>query len=122
MQNFTKLDVWQRAHALAVNVHTGTEGFARVDAGYISQLRRATESIAANIAEGSAHESRKEFVRFLRIAVASTHEADNHLRLGEATKRLHVTRARAWADELSIVRRQLIRLIQRITEAQRTTL
>lgn len=44
-----------------------------------SQLTRATESIAANIVEGCGARTRKEFARFLDIAIKSANETEHHL-------------------------------------------
>ena len=49
--------------------------------GLTSQLRRAAVSIPANIAEGAARRSRKEFIQFLHISQGSLSELDTHLEL-----------------------------------------
>ena len=72
MQDFRRLEVWRLGHALALNSHRLTASISRQhNAGLISQIRRAATSIPANIADGAAKESRKEFGRFLQIAIAS---------------------------------------------------
>src|SRR5687767_9939351 len=62
MQDFHRLDVWERAHSLALAVRQATRAFPRT--GYAdlkSQLTRAAESIATNIVEGCAAATPKEF-------------------------------------------------------------
>ena len=80
--NFRNLRVWQTAQALAVDVYRvsermrGTRGNALRD-----QLTRAAVSVPTNIVEGSAHESPREFARFLRYSLASVSEVEGHLQL-----------------------------------------
>ncbi|MFI5246829.1 MAG: four helix bundle protein, partial [Gemmatimonadales bacterium] len=55
MQNYRRLSVWRKAHAVALNVHRLTERIPRGrNAGLIGQLQRAALSIPANIAEGAS--------------------------------------------------------------------
>ncbi len=78
--DFKKLLVWQKAHALALETHrvaTGIRGGEYLSLR--SQLIRAAMSIPANIVEGRSQESRREFARYLRIAVNSASELEYHL-------------------------------------------
>ena len=57
---------WQKADDLAVQVYELTKAFPKSETyGLTSQVRRAAVSVAANIAEGSARASLKDYVHFL---------------------------------------------------------
>lgn len=75
MMPYQKLTAWQNAHLLALTVYRVTDGFPKQELyGLTSQLRRATFSVAANIAEGVAKRGNGEFRRFLDIAIGSLSE------------------------------------------------
>ena len=91
MRPHQNLDVWKKAIDLTVCVYAATETFPRDEKfGLTSQIRRATVSIAANIAEGAARRSAKEFRNFLSIAQGSASEVETELliayRLGYLSK------------------------------------
>lgn len=46
-------------------------------------MRRAAISIAANISEGAARQTKKEFIQFLHMAQGSLSELDTHLEISE---------------------------------------
>ena len=67
MQDFTKLDVWQRAHSMTLDLYRKTKSFPREELyGLSNQIRRAAASIGANIAEGCGRDGKAELGRFLR--------------------------------------------------------
>jgi len=75
MFNFEKLDVWQKAVALADVVYSQTRKFpAEERFGLTNQMRRAAVSISSNIAEGSSRTSQADFGRFIEIATGSVFE------------------------------------------------
>jgi four helix bundle protein len=75
VQKFTDLKVWQRGHALALEVYRLTKKFpAEERFGLTSQLRRAVVSVPTNIAEGSKRLRTTEYSRFLNMAEASLAE------------------------------------------------
>ena len=77
VQRFEQLEVFQRAYKLSLEVHTASLKFPQVEQfGLAEQMRRASKSICANVAEGFGRQSQSkvEFQRFLRIAVGSADE------------------------------------------------
>jgi four helix bundle protein len=84
MENFVrahrKLEVWQEAVRFVVAVYQATQSFPKMEMyGLTSQIRRAATSIPANIAEGAARETTKDYLRFLTIARGSLSELETEL-------------------------------------------
>ena len=75
MINFQKLNVYKKAQQYIKEVYKVTGKYPKEERfGLIDQMRRASVSIAANIAEGSGRFHTKDFAQFSRIARASTYE------------------------------------------------
>jgi len=82
MKDFRELKVWHKAHELTLAVYQATAAFPKAELyGLTSQMRRATVSIPANIAEGCGRGSDAELARFLQIALGSASELEYHLLL-----------------------------------------
>jgi len=76
------LEVWQKAIEFAVMIYERTKQFPWDERfGLTSQIRRASVSIPANIAEGAARQSDKEFLHFLAIAQGSCSEVETEILL-----------------------------------------
>ena len=72
---FEKLNAWQEARKLVVNVYQLLEKFPKTENYALSdQLRRAVVSVPSNIAEGTGRLAIKEQIHFLEIAYASLME------------------------------------------------
>ena len=88
MRNYKDLHVWEKAHQLTLAIYKTTQAFPKDERfGLTSQVRRASTSIAANLAEGCGRRSDGEMVRFVQIAMGSGAELSYHLLL-----------ARIWAS------------------------
>ena len=75
-----KLDAWNRGIDLVLAVYRATDNFPKEERfGLTSQMRRAAVSIPANIAEGAARRTSKEFAYFLSNAQGSTSELETEL-------------------------------------------
>jgi len=74
---YRDLIVWQKAMTLAEAVYRATSQFPKEEVyGLVSQMRRAAVSIASNIAEGHARNSRGEYLQFLGHARGSLAEVE----------------------------------------------
>ena len=78
-RHFDDIEAWQRACELTKVVYqlSGRGQFAK-DFGLRDQIRRATVSIMANIAEGFERDGTGEFIQFLAIAKGSAAEVLSH--------------------------------------------
>ncbi len=94
MTDVRKLHVYEAAEALAALAEDAAE---RLDAsrvpGLRSQLRRAAESIPANLAEGAGQGSDPQFLRGVNLAIGSTNELGVHFKRA---------RTRAALDPISV--------------------
>lgn len=79
MRTFKDLDVWQKSVSFATQIYLATKSFPKEEVyGLVSQLRRASVSLASNIAEGSK-KSKKDFANFIKIAQGSGAEIETQL-------------------------------------------
>ena len=78
--SFEKLNVWQEAKKLVVDVYHLLDEFPKFEKyALCDQIRRAVVSVPSNIAEGSGRKSLKEQIRFLEISYGSLMETFNQL-------------------------------------------
>ena len=82
--SFKDLIVWQRSIQLTVSVYKLTTGFPDAERfGLTNQLRRASVSIASNIAEGYGKSSKGEYLQFLGHARGSCAEVETQLTIAK---------------------------------------
>lgn len=118
LQDFNKLAVWRRAHALTLDLYRSTDSFPRTEMfGLTSQLRRAGASVAANLAEGSGR-TQMEFGRFGQIALGSACEVEYHLLLAHDLGYLPADRFDPLTEEIRAVKRMLTALLKTVRARQ----
>jgi four helix bundle protein len=79
-KTFRDLIVWQKAHQLVLVIYRFTENLPKSETyGLTSQLRRATVSVPANIAEGFKKTGRADNARFMNMAQGSLEECRYYL-------------------------------------------
>ena len=118
MEDFKNLRVWGKAHELTLAVYRKTRGFPREEMyGLTSQMRRASASIGANIAEGCGRRSDGEMKRFLQIARGSANEVEYHLLLAKDLQFLSSPDYQEMQSRVLEVQRMLASLVHRLMSA-----
>jgi four helix bundle protein len=83
VKSFEDLTVWQEAHKLTLEVYKLTARFPAAEKyGIVSQLRRSSSSVPANIAEGFGRATTRELLRCLQIARGELEETRYFVLLG----------------------------------------
>ena len=112
MQSFRNLKVWEKAHVLTLDVYKISKAFPREELyGLTSQMRRASVSIGANIAEGCCRKGDTELGRFLQIAMGSASELEYELLLAHDLKFVNSSDFQLLGEEVAEVKRMLTALI-----------
>lgn len=110
--SYKDLIVWQKARALAGEIYRATESFPRHEIyGLTSQLRRASVSIASNIAEGQGRLTKGEFQHFLGQSRGSLLELETQLTIALDLNYLDSDRVAGLECKTTEVRRLLNGLI-----------
>jgi len=100
---------------LTVVIYKQTVSFPREELfGLTSQIRRASSSIGANIAEGCGRNTDADFSRFLHIAFGSANELDCHLMLARDLELIEKTKYEILNERLFEVKKMLGSLIRKI--------
>ncbi len=115
MRDFRNLKVWRKSHLLTLAVYKITSVFPREELfGLSSQMRRASSSVGANIAEGCGRAGGADLGRFLQMAMGSASELEYHLLLAHDLGLLNEAGYDQLAKEVTEVKRMLTSFIQKV--------
>jgi four helix bundle protein len=118
MSDFKKLNVWKKAHALALNVHRISGRIRGKEHSPLkSQIVRSAMSIPANIVEGRGQKSELEFSRFLRIALNSNTELEYHLILARDIRAIPKSDFLTLLNDVIEVRKMLHGLLGKLSHS-----
>jgi four helix bundle protein len=116
MRDFKKLQVWHKAHALALSIDRLCKRIRTSQySSFKNQIFRAATSIPANIAEGRRRETDKDFARFLSIAAGSSSELESHLMFARDAKIIGEGEFAQLVSQTVEVRKMLSALIRRLS-------
>ena len=118
VQNYKKLQIWERSFDLAVKIYKITAKFPKHEMYNItSQLRRASTSISTNIAEGASKHTTIDFQRFLYQAYASLKEVESLLLLSKELKYILVKDFEPLAKEIDEIARMVYKFVEVIKKS-----
>ena len=116
---FEKLDVQQNARVFVKDIYLVTVDFPNDEKyGIVSQVRRASSSITANVAEGMSRISEKEKARFIGIAFSSAMEVINFLILSKDLEMIKEEDYNDLRGKLEKITNQLNSLHNRLTQGR----
>ncbi len=109
--SFEDLEVFRRAYRVSLEIHRASLAFPAVEQRALAdQLRRASKSICANIAEGYGRQKRSkaEFKRFLQMATGSCDEMRVWVRYALDLGYIDEATWQGWRDEYQMI----VRMVQ----------
>lgn len=118
--SYKDLIAWQKGMELVATIYDVIEGFPATEQfGLTSQLRRAAISARSNIAEGKAHYSSRDFVRFLRHARGSLAEIETQVLIAQQRQYLPAATTTTLTQRIDELGRVLSGLINSLKERER---
>jgi four helix bundle protein len=113
--SFEDLEVFQRAYRVSLEIHQRSLKLPKAEQYNLAdQLRRASKSICANIAEGHGKRvfSQGEFKRYLGIALGSCDEVRVWLRYCFDLEYIDSKQWQQWRNEYKVIGGMLVKLIR----------
>ncbi len=108
MSTFRDLKIWEKAMDIVTKVYRDTNDFPKEEIyGLTSQIRRACISIPSNIAEGYGRKGKKEYLRFLNIAMSSLFEVQTQLQISKNLKYISEDKFETMYEETRELERML---------------
>lgn len=115
MQNFKDLKVWEKAHQLTLSIYKASASFPKEEIYSITnQLRRASASVPANIAEGCGKNTQADLAKFLNISLGSANETEYFLILSKDLNYLTQEQFTILSNSINEVKAMLISLIGKV--------
>jgi len=115
MKDFRDFKVWGKAHEFVLDTYRVTSAFPKHELfGLVSQMRRCSSSIPANIAEGCGRLGNSELHRFLQISCGSANEMEYHLLLAKDLGYLPEDEYTILDAKLAEMKRMLVALTRKV--------
>jgi|TARA_Y100000310_G_C20107333_1_gene545524 four helix bundle protein len=115
MQNYINLEVYQEAEDLVSDIYNLTKKFPQTEIyNLISQMRRASTSICANIAEGTGRSSNADFLRFLHNSMGSLKELDSFIRISTKLNYISQTDSLTFSKQITKIGNRLGCLMKKL--------
>ncbi|MBK9155546.1 MAG: four helix bundle protein [Chloracidobacterium sp.] len=116
-ERFEDIKAWQKAYDVTMQIYRCTSNghFSR-DFGLRDQIRRASVSIMANIAEGHGRRTNSEFANFLNLARGSATEVQSHLHVAAGLRYVSNDEFKVLYDSLTEISKMTLALAKYLRE------
>ena len=115
MRNFRDLIIWNDSKALVVEIYKFTSTLPKSENfGLVSQINRCSISIPANIAEGCAKNSDKDFKRFLQISLGSLYELESHLIICKDLNYINQEKSKKLINTVQVIQKKIASFINKL--------
>lgn len=115
MTDYKRLNVFQKIRQFNFKIYTETHSFPDIEKfGITSQIRRASVSMATNLAEGCGRNSNREFARFLEISYASANEVECLILLATDLKIINEEKNIELCKGVEEIKKMLFAFIQKL--------
>ena len=118
MQDFHTLQIWQKSHELTLKIYKATKQYFPKEEMFAltSQIRRASSSIACNIAEGCGRKTNADFSHFLQMSIGSCSEVEYQILLAKDLGYLPREVFTLLTEEVISVRKMIINFQKKIEQ------
>jgi len=111
MNDYKKLNVWNKSIDLVVDVYKATEQFPSDERfGLTSQVKRSAVSMPSNIAEGAGRNSNPQFQNFLNYSNGSSCELETQLIIANKLDYLQINKLLDFQQRIEIIQKQIFNL------------
>ena len=118
-KSFTDMPIWQKAMDLSVEVFKLTSSLPRSeDYGLTSQIRRSSNSVPSNIAEGFGRYHKKDNINFYYFACGSVTETQSHLIYGDKVGYFEKEKVNSLLEKYNQLRHDVNKVIKTIRNSQ----
>jgi len=123
VSSFEDLEVFRRAYRVSLEMHKESLGFPKIEQfAMADQIRRASKSICANIAEGFSKQRRSsaEYRRYLLMAIGSADEMRVWIRYCLDLNYIDEATSMRWRDEYIAIAKMLQAIYTRWSSSSTT--
>lgn len=117
MGTFRDLLIWQKSMQLVTEIYTLSNNFPQTETySLTSQLRRSAISIPSNIAEGYGRNGKKDYLKFLNIAVASLFEMQTQIEIAYNLKYINQLQFNKTYEDSKEIERMISAFCRKISQ------
>ena len=118
IKSYKDLEIWKKGVTLAADIYAISKDFRASEIyGLTNQMRRASYSISANVAEGYGRESTKNYLQFIRTARGSLYELETYLIIANKLNYLDELKLKSILQKTEELSKMINSLIRKLNQS-----